>query len=304
MKQFIILLSVLLANTIAYGQGEIKFEKTTINIGEIKPDEIAKVEFEFSNVGNEPITILNVVSTFSNAGINYPKTSIAPGKGGKICLQWYPAMLKTIKKSVTVRSTGKIELTRLRVEGTVKDETDNTVNNTTNEDIINTDGSSEAKALHFDLLYYDDNGKKTPYCSMENSVAGFSGKSHSKLTGAEINGSKYNIVLYKRSDGYGLSLYIIGNPTINDSDFKTTSRITTGTVTLSNGYRYNHNISLSLQGFLLYPNFLLKISDQEIEEWKKYDIAKIEYEGRTIELGKEVITAPTIKAMVDTMSDK
>lgn len=106
--------------TVAMAQAEIKFEKVTQDLGTFSEDAPVKnAVFTFTNVGNQPLVINQVVASCGCTVPRYDKKPIAPGQKGTISVTYngtgkFPGHFK---KSITVRTNGKTELTRLYVEG-------------------------------------------------------------------------------------------------------------------------------------------------------------------------------------------
>lgn len=74
------MLFIALTHVSVYGQGEISFEKQAIDLGDVDPRNPIKVDIKFKNIGNEPITISRVVSSYNPFIISYPTKTIAPGE--------------------------------------------------------------------------------------------------------------------------------------------------------------------------------------------------------------------------------
>lgn len=115
-----IMLSGMFACGTAYGQAEIKFDKLTQNVGKFpESDPVRTATFTFTNAGNEPLVINQVVASCGCTVPKYDKKPIAPGAKGKIEVTYngkgkFPGHFK---KTVTVRTNGKVEMTRLNIEG-------------------------------------------------------------------------------------------------------------------------------------------------------------------------------------------
>ena len=104
----------------AQEQAEIKFDKVTQNLGTFsEKDGAQKTTFTFTNVGQAPLVINQVVASCGCTVPTYDKKPIAPGQKGTIQVSYngkgkFPG---TFKKSITVRSNAKTEVVRLYVEG-------------------------------------------------------------------------------------------------------------------------------------------------------------------------------------------
>ncbi|MCR5241588.1 MAG: DUF1573 domain-containing protein [Prevotella sp.] len=125
----LLLMSLLLVCGISFAsaQAEIKFEKLTHNFGTFSETE-GKVScvFTYTNVGDAPLVINQAVASCGCTVPEYTKTPVQPGETGQIKVTYngkgkFPGHFK---KSVTVRTNGKVEMTRLYIEGdmTAKEE--------------------------------------------------------------------------------------------------------------------------------------------------------------------------------------
>ncbi len=101
---------------------DAKFEATTQNLGEFsvkKP--VVSTEFTFTNVGNAPLVIHQVIASCGCTVPEYSKEPVLPGKKGKIKVT-YDGSDKPIgyfKKSIIVRTNAKTPTSRLFIEGTM-----------------------------------------------------------------------------------------------------------------------------------------------------------------------------------------
>lgn len=99
---------------------EIKFDKEIHDFGTFS-ESAPKVTctFEFTNVGNRPLIIHQAIASCGCTVPEYPKHPIQPGEKGTIKVTYngagkFPGMFK---KSITIRTNGKTELTRLYIKG-------------------------------------------------------------------------------------------------------------------------------------------------------------------------------------------
>ncbi len=110
----------------AFAQAQIKFDKVSHNFGsfsESTPSQ--KCTFTFTNVGDQPLVINQAVASCGCTVPSYPKSPIAAGQKGTITITYngkgkFPGHFK---KTVTIRTNGQPELTRLYVEGNMTEET-------------------------------------------------------------------------------------------------------------------------------------------------------------------------------------
>lgn len=104
----------------AYAQAKIKFDKLEHDFGTFPETQaVQKVTFTFTNAGNQPLVINQAIASCGCTVATYTKTPIKPGQKGTLTVTYngkgkFPGHFK---KSVTVRTNGVPEMTRLYVEG-------------------------------------------------------------------------------------------------------------------------------------------------------------------------------------------
>ncbi len=107
MKKTITLLTLILFSSIGLAQNgpKIDFEApdNTIDYGRVKNTENGVRDFIFTNTGNAPLLITNVLSTCGCTVPSKPNEPIMPGKTGKISVK-YNMALGPIRKTITVES--------------------------------------------------------------------------------------------------------------------------------------------------------------------------------------------------------
>lgn len=124
----VLLMTVMLicgfAFAIAQNQAEIKFDKPTHNFGKFS-ESSPKVTcvFTYTNVGSAPLIINQAVASCGCTVPEYTKAPVQPGQQGQIKVTYngegkFPGHFK---KSITVRTNGAVEMTRLYVEGDMEE---------------------------------------------------------------------------------------------------------------------------------------------------------------------------------------
>lgn len=108
MKNIAALILVLLCNSVGFAQKaakiEFKAKDNTIDYGTIsKKNDDGLRSFEFTNTGNAPLIISNVLSTCGCTVPTKPDAPIMPGKTGKIEVK-YNMIPGPIRKTITVES--------------------------------------------------------------------------------------------------------------------------------------------------------------------------------------------------------
>lgn len=105
-------------------QASIKFEKTVHNFGSFSEDNpVQKCKFVFTNQGKAPLVINQAVASCGCTVPTYTKTPIQPGEKGEIAVTYngsgkFPGHFK---KTITIRTNGDPELTRLYIEGVMEE---------------------------------------------------------------------------------------------------------------------------------------------------------------------------------------
>ncbi|MBQ9362323.1 MAG: DUF1573 domain-containing protein [Bacteroidaceae bacterium] len=103
---------------------EIKFEKTTIELGTFSMDEpVQRCTFKFTNTGKAKLVINQVNPSCGCTVAEYPKDFISPGGTGEITVTYNGTgkMPGRFKKGITVITNCKNEMTRLSIAGTMTD---------------------------------------------------------------------------------------------------------------------------------------------------------------------------------------
>lgn len=128
MKKFLIM-SVMLMASVCFAmaqqnQASIKFDKMIHNFGTFSENQpTQKCVFTFTNVGTAPLIINQAVASCGCTVPSYTKAPIKPGEKGEIKVTYNGtgAFPGHFKKTITVRTNGVTELTRLYIEGVMSE---------------------------------------------------------------------------------------------------------------------------------------------------------------------------------------
>ena len=128
MKKFLIM-SVMLMASVCFAmaqqnQASIKFDKMIHNFGTFSENQpTQKCVFTFTNVGTAPLIINQAVASCGCTIPSYTKAPIKPGEKGEIRVTYNGtgAFPGHFKKTITVRTNGVTELTRLYIEGVMSE---------------------------------------------------------------------------------------------------------------------------------------------------------------------------------------
>ena len=120
MKQLLFIVLMMTMTLSVSAQARIKFDKVTHDYGTFKEsDGVQTCVFTFTNKGDKPLVINQAVASCGCTVPTYTKKPVMPGEAGEISVKYngtgkFPGRFK---KSVTVRTNGSPELTRLYIEG-------------------------------------------------------------------------------------------------------------------------------------------------------------------------------------------
>lgn len=128
MKKFLIMSVMLMASVCLamaqQNQASIKFDKMIHNFGTFSENQpTQKCVFTFTNVGTAPLIINQAVASCGCTIPSYTKAPIKPGEKGEIKVTYNGtgAFPGHFKKTITVRTNGVTELTRLYIEGVMSE---------------------------------------------------------------------------------------------------------------------------------------------------------------------------------------
>ena len=127
MKRYL-LITLMLVCAFTYAnaqkQADIKFDKTTMDLGKFpESNPVQKCTFTFTNTGNAPLIINQAIASCGCTVPEYTKEPVAPGKSGTINVTYngkgkFPGFFK---KTITIRTNGKTEMTRLYISGEMEE---------------------------------------------------------------------------------------------------------------------------------------------------------------------------------------
>jgi hypothetical protein len=123
MKKFLIMTMLLMCGmmtSFAQKPAEIKFDKLTHDFGTFsEKNPVVTYTFTYTNVGEQALIINQATASCGCTVPEYTKEPIKPGEKGEIKVTYngtgkFPGHFK---KSITVRTNGAVEMTRLYIEG-------------------------------------------------------------------------------------------------------------------------------------------------------------------------------------------
>ena len=123
MKKLFVMTMLLMCGltaTFAQKPAEIKFDKLTHDFGTFSEKEpVVTCILTYTNVGELPLVINQAVASCGCTVPEYTKDPVKPGEKGQIKVTYngtgkFPGHFK---KSITIRTNGAVEMTRLYIEG-------------------------------------------------------------------------------------------------------------------------------------------------------------------------------------------
>lgn len=108
----------------AQGQAEIRFDKISHDFGKFSEKQpVVSCVFTFTNVGDAPLVVNQAIASCGCTVPEYTKKPIPPGEKGELKVTYngtgkFPGRFK---KSITVRTNAKVEITRLYIEGDMEE---------------------------------------------------------------------------------------------------------------------------------------------------------------------------------------
>ena len=120
MKKILLTVALLAAFVVnASAQAVIKYDKSSHDFGKFDEEKKQTVVFAFTNTGDEPLVIQQVMTTCGCTVADYTKTPIPAGKKGQIKVT-YNGKGKPkdfFRKVITVRSNATNAMTRIYISG-------------------------------------------------------------------------------------------------------------------------------------------------------------------------------------------
>lgn len=103
----------------AMAKSVIKYDKTSHDFGTFPEAKVMECVFTFTNTGDEPLVIQQVITTCGCTVAEYTKNPVQPGKQGKVRVK-YNGKGKAkgkFKKAITIRSNATNSFTRIYITG-------------------------------------------------------------------------------------------------------------------------------------------------------------------------------------------
>jgi hypothetical protein len=99
---------------------KVNWVKDNHDFGEIVQGKPVAVEFSFTNTGDEPLLIADVLASCGCTASDYSKEPVAAGKSSKIKVIYNAASMGSFSKTITVNFVDAALKKVLNIKGTVK----------------------------------------------------------------------------------------------------------------------------------------------------------------------------------------
>ncbi|MCL2245805.1 MAG: DUF1573 domain-containing protein [Lentimicrobiaceae bacterium] len=100
---------------------EIEFDIVTFDYGTLGAGEVKTGIFTFTNVGNKPLVLFDVIVSCDCTEVEWQKEPVMPGKKGTIKAVYTAKTAGVIAKQITVQSNAQTDRVRLQLKGNVKE---------------------------------------------------------------------------------------------------------------------------------------------------------------------------------------
>ena len=99
---------------------EIEFDKIEFDYGTLELGEVETGVFTYTNVGNKPLVLFDVIVSCDCTEVEWKKEPVMPGKTGIIKAIYNAKTSGIIAKQITVQSNAQTDRYKLQLKGNVK----------------------------------------------------------------------------------------------------------------------------------------------------------------------------------------
>lgn len=114
---FVMMLGIAVA--VMASVSSIKWETTSIDLGQVQKNESKDLLFEFTNITDEPVRILEAKGSCGCTNVSYPKEAIQPGEKAAITASFKSGKVGAFKKNIRIKSSTSDEYAYLYFKGEV-----------------------------------------------------------------------------------------------------------------------------------------------------------------------------------------
>ena len=99
---------------------EIEFDKVVFDYGTLEASEVKTGLFTYTNVGNKPLVLFDVIVSCDCTEVEWQKEPLMPGKSATIKAIYTAKTPGVIAKQITVQSNAQTDRIKLQLKGNVK----------------------------------------------------------------------------------------------------------------------------------------------------------------------------------------
>ena len=100
---------------------EIEFDIIVFDYGELEIGDVKTGVFIYTNIGNKPLVLFDVVVSCDCTEVEWQKEPVMPGKTATIKAVYTAKTAGLIAKQITVQSNAQTDRIKLQLKGNVKD---------------------------------------------------------------------------------------------------------------------------------------------------------------------------------------
>ncbi len=114
---FIVLMGIAVA--VVAGIAPLKWKTTSINLGQVEKNEVQDLAFEFTNMTEASIRILEAKGSCGCTNVKFPSTEIKSGETASITANFRSGMVGSFQKNIRIRTSTSDDYTYLHFKGEV-----------------------------------------------------------------------------------------------------------------------------------------------------------------------------------------
>jgi hypothetical protein len=100
---------------------EIEFDNIMFDYGTLKVGAVKTGVFTYTNVGNKPLVLFDVIVSCDCTEVEWQKEPVMPGKTGTIKAVYTAKTAGVIAKQITVQSNAQTDKVKLQLKGNVSE---------------------------------------------------------------------------------------------------------------------------------------------------------------------------------------
>lgn len=103
------------------GMAPLKWKRTSIYLGKVDKNEVRDLSFEFTNMTESPVQILEAKGSCGCTNVKFPTHKIKAGESAAITASFSSGTIGSFKKNIRIKTSTSEEYTYLHFNGEVVD---------------------------------------------------------------------------------------------------------------------------------------------------------------------------------------